>query len=80
MLCESCGGIIRAASGWFSPPDTDEDGFYEPNSECLWTIVADGNQRIELVITDIDIEEHAACLVLDFDYIEVSLKFYFNFY
>ena len=51
--------------------DRNEDGLYDNNLDCHWTIVCGPNQLVELRILSIELEMNIFC---SFDYIEVSWK------
>ena len=67
-LCLTCGGNLTEPSGLISPPDVDNDGFYDNDVHCNWTITTDGNRMIELQFLTMDIEFDDDCL---YDYITV---------
>ena len=49
--------------------DRNDDGLYDNNLECHWSILCGPNQLVELQIVSVDVEEDTFCA---FDYIEVS--------
>ena len=54
--------------GTFSPPDDNNDGIYDPDTDCLWRLIARENKVVVLDIQEIDV----AC---EFEYVEVSIYF-----
>ena len=52
----------------FTSMDSDNDGLYDGNLDCLWTIEADEAQIVKLHIQDIDIQDDAIC---NYDFLEV---------
>ena len=48
--------------------DRNNDGLYDNNLQCHWSIVCGPNQLVELKIVSIDLEKDIVCA---FDYIEV---------
>ena len=48
--------------------DRNNDGLYDNNLECHWSILCGPNQLVELKIVSIDLEKDIVCA---FDYIEV---------
>ena len=52
----------------FTSMDSDNDGLYDANLDCLWTIEADETQIVKLHIQDIDIQDDAIC---NYDFLEV---------
>ena len=73
-----CGGILNSTSGWMQSLDRDNDGFYDTNLECIWTIEAKEYDVIVLHFMYMDIKGNFGCT--DGDYIEVSVKKYLNTY
>ena len=63
-----CGGILNESSGEIRAMDRNNDGLYDNNLECHWSIVCGPNQLVELKIVSIDLEKDIVCA---FDYIEV---------
>ena len=63
-----CGGILNDSSGEIRAMDRNNDGLYDNNLECQWSIVCGPNQLVELTILSIDFEMNIFC---SFDYIEV---------
>ena len=62
----------------FTSMDSDDDGLYDNNLECLWIIKAEEGQIAKLHILNMDIQEHILCLR---DYLLVSkLLVYGNIY
>ena len=65
----TCGGILNESSGEIRAMDRNDDGLYDNNLECHWSILCGPNQLVELQIVSVDVEEDTFC---SFDYIEVS--------
>ena len=65
-----CGGILNQSSGEIQSMDRNEDGLYDNNLDCHWTIVCGPNQIVELRILSIELEIRT--ILCSFDYIEVS--------
>ena len=65
---QSCGGDITSQSGAINYPDARHMLFYDINEDCWWTIIADDNNRIEIAITYMDLQEDDGCTA---DYLEV---------
>ena len=63
-----CGSILNETSGEFQALDRNNDGLYDNNLDCHWSIVAGDNQLVELRILSIILEEGNLC---SFDYLEV---------
>ena len=62
------------AAGWIAPPDGDEDGCYDYNLECLYTVLGRKNEVIEFQVLYVDVEASSGC---QFDYLSVSIKLTF---
>ncbi|KAJ1189868.1 hypothetical protein NDU88_006610 [Pleurodeles waltl] len=62
-----CGGTLRGPQGSFSSPNFPFS--YPPNLHCLWQIVADEGQVIQLKIETLSVEGFGICLL---DRVEVS--------
>ena len=52
----TCGGHVNGSSGWIASPDEDNDGWYDYNAKCHWTIEVDPSKdilfQILYVLTD----------------------------
>ena len=68
VLSDKCGGNLTGSSGWFSPPDWDEDGLYDNDVQCYWTITTDVTRMIHLQFVTMDLEFDTTC---GYDYIAV---------
>lgn len=53
-------------SGSITSPNYPQE--YGRNADCFWKITVSQGSKIQLVITDMDLEEHRKCRM---DYIEV---------
>ena len=66
---QGCGGVLNTTTaGRLTSIDSDNDGLYEHNLDCRWTILGGDNKVILLNIEGMDIEQHQSCV---FDYIKV---------
>lgn len=63
-----CGESLTEPSGVFVSPDVDNNGKYEGNQDCLWTLTAQEHQVIYLKFIKFDIEFEDNC---GYDYVEV---------
>ena len=52
----------------FTSLDSDNDGLYDANLACVWTIEATDTQIVKLHISSMDIQGDDAC---SFDFLEV---------
>ena len=67
-----CGEFLSQSSGSLHSPDEDNDGEYENEMECHWTLTAPEHQVIYLKFLEFDIEYIINC---DFDFVEVREAF-----
>ena len=62
----SCGGQVTGSSGWITSPDEDNDGWYDFNTNCHWTIEVDPSKVISFQIMYVwadPYQKHAAFFV-----------------
>ena len=62
--------MLTDFDGQFSSPDIDNDGQYDINLHCHWTIEVEDGHMIQLTILDIDVEKDERCR---YDFIKVVL-------
>ena len=69
-LIEVCSSetYISGSTAMFTSMDTDNDGLYDANLDCVWIIEADELQIVKLHIQAIDIQEDDMC---NYDFLEV---------
>ena len=60
---------MNETSGEFQALDRNNDGLYDNNLDCHWSIVSGDNQLVELRILSIFLEEGYIC---SFDFLEAS--------
>ena len=53
-----------------SSPDWDQDGFYELNVNCIWTVKVDVNNVIRFQVLHVEIQFTYGCIAAD--YLEVK--------
>ena len=63
---------LPPTAGWITPPDYDEDGFYDFNLNCLYAVQGMDNEVIEFQVMYIDLEFSNGC---QYDYLRVSIYF-----
>ena len=63
-----CGSVLSGSVGYFKPSDRQGVGQYDHNLDCMWTITAEANTDIHLLIVDIDIDSDMSC---KFDFLKV---------
>ena len=61
--------LFTGETGMFTSMDSDDDGLYDNNLDCVWTIEASESQIVKLHVQDIDIQMDEMCR---FDFLEVS--------
>ena len=66
-----CGGIRTDSEGELRSLDSDDNGYYDNRTDCLWTLTAPEGQHILFQIISMDIEDEYACA---FDFLEVYPK------
>lgn len=68
----TCGRTLNSATGWLSPEHVDNNGNYENNLDCWWTVVASDGYIVQLYIVEMDIAESQNCKG---DYLEVGNRY-----
>ena len=58
---QPCGGELHGSDGVIVPPDSNDDGLYDLNVDCLWTIVVSENGIIRHKIDEYSIEDSNEC-------------------
>ena len=66
-----CGGVLKDGNGVIKAMDRNNDGMYDNDQDCWWTLAANKKQTIELRIKYVQLEISLTCL---FDYLQVSCK------
>nr|XP_008192422.1 PREDICTED: cubilin [Tribolium castaneum] len=61
-----CGGVLNSPTGSIISPNYPEP--YNLNAECIWKISISAGSLIQLVFSDLDLEEHSECAL---DYVEI---------
>ena len=69
-LIEECSTdlLLPGPSAMFTSLDSDNDGMYDANLDCVWTIESSDTQIVKLQIDSMDIQEDGDC---SFDFLEV---------
>ena len=65
-IVDGCGGKLSKPSGTFSTPNYPQN--YPSGIECIWSIEVEFGSKIELNITDFQLEAHDSC---EFDFLAV---------
>ena len=70
---EDCGRILETETGVITSPDSDGDGHYDINVDCLWIIKASGSRiiRYRLIGLFLPASPTGACV---YDVLLVSLN------
>ena len=66
-----CGAVLNELNGWITSEDRDNDGEYDHNLDCLWTIFAAPNNVLLIRIINVDIEWTLHC---EYDYLKVLMS------
>ena len=53
--------MIKSKSGFITSPDYDNDGLYDKNVDCLWTIQVEEGHFIRYMFQYIYIEDSDGC-------------------
>ena len=73
-----CGEILTQRSGWITSPDLDEDGFYDFNLRCSWSIEVDEDKAISFRILYIDLWPAPDCVADNLDVSGLVLQVYIS--
>ena len=72
MNNQDCGGSFNDSSGWISSPDEDDDGRYDSNADCWWSIDPGPSMKVALSFTLFEVGYWVAFEPCTNDYLEVS--------
>ena len=61
--------LFTGETGMFTSMDSNNDGLYDNNLDCVWTIEASESQIVKLHVQSIDIQRDELCR---FDFLEVN--------
>ena len=70
MNNQDCGGSFNDSSGWISSPDVDDDGRYDSNADCWWSIDPGPSKEVALSFTLFEVGFFSYTCTND--YLEVS--------
>ena len=68
-----CGGVITDESGTISSTDVDNNGQYDADKDCLWTLMAPEGQFVELNMLTFNLQPSSTC-ALDFLQVHVHVN------
>ena len=66
-----CGDIMTQPSGNLITNDGDNDGYYDNNQDCVWTVIAPPTKVIRLEFHTFELEGGSGC---KHDYVRVSIN------
>ncbi|CAB1340813.1 unnamed protein product [Coregonus sp. 'balchen'] len=67
---QGCGGYLSTPIGMFGSPDSNGDGNYEYNMDCLWTIAMPINKVINLTFSSFELEGTSTS-TCQYDYVKI---------
>ncbi|XP_021476232.2 cubilin [Oncorhynchus mykiss] len=67
---QGCGGYLSTPIGMFGSPDSNGDGNYEYNMDCLWTITMPINKVINLTFSSFELEGTSTS-TCHYDYVKI---------
>ncbi|XP_077015414.1 cubilin-like [Tamandua tetradactyla] len=68
---QGCGGFLTGPSASFVSPDSDSDGRYDKNLDCVWVLAAPANSRIRLAFSAFALEAQVPGQGCRYDYVQV---------
>lgn len=68
---QGCGGYLTNSSDSFGSPDSDMDGKYDKDLECVWVIAAPINKLINLTFNTFQLEAESSVQNCRYDYVQV---------
>ncbi|KAK7823852.1 hypothetical protein U0070_020523, partial [Myodes glareolus] len=67
-----CGGFLTEDNSTFVSPDSDSDGKYDRELNCIWYIIAPENKLIELTFSKFSLERGSADGRCYYDYVQIA--------
>ncbi|CAH2282322.1 cubilin [Pelobates cultripes] len=67
---QGCGGYLTNFTGAILSPDTDSDGKYDKNLDCVWNIAAPLNKQINLTFTSFYLEASSSRTCM-YDFVKI---------
>ncbi|XP_053215446.1 cubilin [Podarcis raffonei] len=68
---QGCGGYLTNSSDSFGSPDSDMDGKYDKDLECVWVIAAPINKLINLTFNTFQLEAESSVQNCRYDYVQL---------
>lgn len=75
---QGCGGYLTALNNTFASPDSDSNGMYDKNLNCVWIIIGPVNKVIHLTFNTFALEAASTGQRCLYDYVKVSLFCFSN--
>ncbi|XP_029444624.1 cubilin [Rhinatrema bivittatum] len=67
---QGCGGYLTDSSGSFRSPDSDFDGKYDKNLDCVWTMISPVNMQLNLTFSTFALEAESSTDCI-YDYVKL---------
>lgn len=71
-----CGGYLTSSNNTFASPDSDANGRYDKNLNCIWFIIAPANKLIKLTFNSFALESVSTLQRCIYDYVKVRLLYF----
>ncbi|XP_036916668.1 cubilin [Sturnira hondurensis] len=68
---QGCGGYLTGPDQTFASPDSDSNGRYDKNLDCVWFIIAPVNKVIKLTFSTFALESTSAMRRCTYDYVKL---------
>ncbi|KAK9396207.1 cubilin [Crotalus adamanteus] len=68
---QGCGGYLTNASYNFGSPDSDKDGKYDKDVECVWVLAAPINKLINFTFNTFELEAATSFQNCQYDYVKL---------
>ncbi|XP_053120680.1 cubilin [Hemicordylus capensis] len=68
---QGCGGYLTKSSSSFGSPDSNNDGKYDKDLECVWIIAAPMNKLVNLTFSTFTLEAASSPQGCRFDYVKL---------
>ncbi|NP_001003148.2 cubilin precursor [Canis lupus familiaris] len=68
---QGCGGYLTGSDNTFASPDSDSNGRYDKNLNCVWFIIAPVNKLIKLTFNTFALEAQSAMQRCIYDYVKL---------
>ncbi|EPQ16888.1 Cubilin [Myotis brandtii] len=68
---QGCGGYLTGSNSTFASPDSDANGRYDKNLNCIWFIIAPVNKLIKLTFNTFALESASTLQRCIYDYVKL---------